>query len=303
MKRSVALTAASLIALTVAAGAAGRLNAETNHDKAQTATVSEQISGGPDARQGVEMSEHGLAAVNDIHLARIAVNDGYVDNAKKLLDDAKTLLKQVKDEDKPVTVTAEVKEGGKPAKKETTSEQPDMIPILAKMQVVEGYVASESDHANASDADHASASEQKSQPEADANAKAGDKAPETASASDKPTAAERATAVAQARQQLSNGDRKGAAETLRLVDLGLVSQVVSMPLKDTTQHVDKALALIDDGKLHEANLELKQVKDALVVDTSIVVEPATAAAMPAHQGGKIDGKSGGKAGDKSANAG
>jgi hypothetical protein len=40
--------------------------------------------------------------MNDIQMARMAVNDGFVDNARKLLAEAKTLLGQVEQEDTPV---------------------------------------------------------------------------------------------------------------------------------------------------------------------------------------------------------
>ena len=61
------------------------------------------------------------------------------------------------------------------------------------------------------------------------------------------------------------------------MDLGLVSQVVNMPLAETSAHVDKALALLEKDQFHQANLELKQATDGLVVRTQIVVEPVPAA--------------------------
>jgi hypothetical protein len=102
MKLSVALTAASLIALSIAG--AGGLYAGTNADKASSEAAHEQVSGGADVRKANQMSEQGLAAMNDIHLARIAVNDGYIDNAKRLLEEARSLLDQVAAVDPQVTV-------------------------------------------------------------------------------------------------------------------------------------------------------------------------------------------------------
>jgi hypothetical protein len=280
MKRFAVLTSASLVAMAIAFGGAGTLYADAMHAQAgKTETVAEQVSGGPDVKAQTEMSEHGLAAMNDIQMARLAVNDGYVDNARKLLGEAKTLLEQVKEEDVPVTVTTEVKVGDKPVKKETVTKQPDLIPILAKMQLVEGYAEASgdrSDDAGAQAASKPDAPKQAKVEPADANVAKADTASQAAAA-EKPTSEARAAAVAQARQQMREGDRAGAIETLRLVDLGLVSQVVSMPLAETSEHVDKALSLIDKDQLHEANLELKQAADALVVETQVIVEPAIAA--------------------------
>ena len=291
MKLSVALTAASLIALSVAG--AGGLYAGTNADdasanNASSETVHEQISGGPDVAQANQMSEHGLAAMNDIHLARIAVNDGYIDNAKQLLKEARTLLDQVAAVDPPVTVTTEIKVGDKPAKKETVTEKPDLIPILAEMQLVEGFTASDAaDAANPQAATQPGGASSGSTPMANqqpsSDAKPADQA---ATAKSEPTTEQRAVAVKEAQRQLQNGDRQAAVETLRLVDLGLISRVVSMPLQETSNHVNTAMALIDQGKLHEANLELKRVKEGLIVDTSVAVEPAAAAAPSAAPSAK-----------------
>jgi hypothetical protein len=270
MKRFTVMTSVSLIALALAAGTVGRLYAETTQPGA-TSTVEEQISGGPSTEQQTEMSEHGLAAMNDIQMARVAVNDGDVDGARQLLDEAKTLLEKVKEEDVPVTVTTKVKVGDEPTKEETVRGNPDLIPILGKTQLVEGYAATVADRPDAEAAHGAT------KPGADdlsANASGGDEPAANEASDAKPTASERAAAVQQARQQMRDGDRAGAIETLRLVDLGLVSQVVSMPLADTSDHVDKALALIDEEQFYQANLELKRATEELVVQTQIVVEPA-----------------------------
>jgi hypothetical protein len=96
-------------------------------------------SGGPSEKQDRQMSEEGLTAVRHIQLARIALNDGYTEQSKKLLTQAKDLLGKIKTSDKPVTVATEVKVGSKEvsdAKKKVT---PDLIPILAELQVVEDY--------------------------------------------------------------------------------------------------------------------------------------------------------------------
>jgi len=280
MKTAVLLTAVSLVALSAAG--LGQLHAATGN---KTPTeVSETVSGGATTAQDVEMSEHGLAAMNDIHLARVAINDGYVDSAKKLLDEAHTLLGEVASEDAPVTVTTEVKVGDKPPQKETVTAKPDLIPILSELQVVEAFADQEQDTAAAPKSSGQAAEKASDRvSENEAKAQRGDETQQANSGKQadhaaQPSKSDRIAAVGQAREQLSNGDREGAIETLRLVDLGLVSRTLSMPLADTNAHVDKAIALLDAGKLHEANLELKQAKDGLVADTVVMFEPADAVA-------------------------
>jgi hypothetical protein len=104
--------------------------------------ISETVSGGPTAHQATEMSREGLEAVRDIHMARVAINDGYKDNAKKLLDEAHGLLEKVKSEDRPMTVTEQVKIGDKDTHSEKNTVVPDTIPILSELQVVEDFTAS-----------------------------------------------------------------------------------------------------------------------------------------------------------------
>ena len=276
MKSAVFLTAASLIALSVAG--MGQLHAATDSNKAPT-NVSETVSGGATSAQDVDMSEHGLAAMNDIHLARTAINDGYVDSAKKLLDEAHTLLGRVVSEDMPVTVTTEVKVGDKTTQKESVTAKPDLIPILSELQVVEAFAPQQQDAGVASKT-AGQAAEQTAQ---QAAAQSGGNTPQTspgkqADNAARPSKSDRVAAVGQAREQLNKGDRQGAIETLSLVDLGLVSRTLSMPLAETNSHVEKAIALLDEGKLHEANLELKQAKEGLVADTMVMIEPTEAAA-------------------------
>ena len=280
MKSAVFLTAASLIALSVAG--LGQLHAATDSNKTPT-EVSEAVSGGATSAQDVDMSEHGLAAMNDIHLARTAINDGYVDSAKKLLDEAHMLLGRVASEDMPVTVTTEVKVGDKTTQKETVTAKPDLIPILSELQVVEGFAAQPQDAAAASQSADQPADQAAEQAVSQAVTQSAGKAPQSspdkqADNAARPSKSDRIAAVGQAREQLSKGDREGAIETLRLVDLGLVSRTLSMPLAETNSHVDKAIALLDEGKLHEANLELKQAKDGLVADTVVMIEPTDAVA-------------------------
>ena len=162
-------------------------------------------------------------------------------------------------------MTTEVKVGGTSAEKETVTQTLDVIPILAEMQLVEGLVATDDESADTNTNTAHAADKGKTAHATAATEKSADSgtASQPAASASKPTENEKAVAVQQARQQLQRGDRQAAIETLRLVDLGLVSRVVSMPLNESSSHVDKAIALIDEGKLHDANLELKQAKSAI----------------------------------------
>ena len=261
MKRSYEIAAASAIALAFLGVAHHR--AQATEQTAPTAAVTELVTGAPSPQQEAELSEHGLSAMNDIHLARMAVNDGYVQSAKKLLGEAQKLLAEVKKEDHPVTVTTDIKVGGKDVEHDSKKERLDLIPIMSELQVVEGFdeAARKTATETPKTADTAqSASPQTADTKSEAQAEA-DKAKS------------KAGAIAKAREHLRNGDRKAAIEDLKLEDLTLISKLLSMPLTETSAHVDKAAALIDQGKLHEANLELKKVQDGLILSATVVHEP------------------------------
>lgn len=273
MKRSYEIAAVSVIALTFLGVAHHRAQA-TERTAPTDAAVTEVVTGAPSPKQEIELSEHGLSAMNNIHLARMAVNDGYVDSAKKLLGEAQKLLTEVKKEDPPITVTTEIKVAGKDVEHERKKERLDLIPIMSELQVVEGFDASapkkDAEARQDADTSHA-ASPQTTAPKTAAATPDQTPAAPQANAPDKAQA--KATAIAKAREHLRNGDRKSAIEDLKLEDLTLISKLISMPLAETSAHVDKALALIDQGKLHDANLELKKVQDGLVLSATVVHEP------------------------------
>ena len=271
MKRSLKLTAVSLVALAMAGGLSGTLLAGTDVHKAAPGATEQQGPDAADAAEEAALSDHGMAAINDIQLARLAINDGYTDNAVKLLQDAKSLLKQVDDENVPVTVSTEVKVGDKPPQTKTVTEKPDLIPILSEIGFIEG-VAQTSVKGEPASAQHAgkqpaeqtaSAQPAAAGPEAQGNA-------ETAH----PSRTARMAAAEKARKQWRSGDRQAAMETLKPVELGLITRVVSMPLKETSNDLNQAISLLEKGKYHEANLALKAVEDGLIVSTDVVMEPA-----------------------------
>lgn len=273
MSKKVLLT--SVLALSVAGGVTGQLMAATNAASANAssgsaAADSNSTQSSPEAADISGISEHGMTAISDIQLARMAINDGYTDKAGELLNQARTLLDQVEEENPPVTVRTEVKVGDQPAKKKSVTGKPNMIPILSEIGIIEAVVPEEAGSAAASD-DPGSSSD------ADSSTAHSSKVQKSA-------------AIAKAKTQLQQGDAQAAVETLEPVELALVARVVSMPLKETSQHLDEARNQLADSKFHEANLSLKAIEDGLVVATKSVIESVAAMAPNSSKTGK-DGAS------------
>jgi hypothetical protein len=101
--------------------------------------VTETVSGAPSPAKAKEMSADGLAAARAIHLARMTLNDGYTEDARKLLLEAQRLLDKVKQINKPVMVATQVKMGEKDLKNDHQTLTQDLIPILSQIAVVETY--------------------------------------------------------------------------------------------------------------------------------------------------------------------
>lgn len=263
MKRSYyKITAASALALSMAGLGVHCAQAAEQAPASGKAQVTAEVSGIPSAKDEQKISEKGFEALNDAHLARVAINDGYVDNARTLLTDAKKLLGEVKKEDKPVTVTTDIKVGQKDVEHETTTKQVDLIPVISELQVVEGFQDGKQPAAD------------KNAPKTtNAKAQNKDKTQAANQQSNSDRAQARVDALAKAKEHIKNGDRGAAVKELKLVDLTLVTRVINMPLNETTDHVVSALKLLDEGKLHEANLELKKVQDGLVMTANVVHEP------------------------------
>lgn len=294
MKRTYQIAGVAVIVLAFVAVGRHHASADGTASPADT-RITETVSGGPTPKQAMDLSQKGLTAVEDAHLARQAINDGKLDSAKELLAESRDLLSQVRKEDRPVIVKTSVEQGRKRVEHEKMHEVLDLIPIASTLKVVEGFVPSANTVHSAADTGKTAAN--------------GSGSPKTASSSQQKTAspqqptnqqqtakADQAAlqakqdAIAKAREHLRNGDREAAAKALKLADLALVAREVSMPMADTSAHVDTAISLLDQGKPHEANLELKKLQDELVVSTTVVGEPlpgkvsSSAPAAPSRHG-------------------
>lgn len=84
---------------------------------------------------------------------------------------------------------------------------------------------------------------------------------------------EKAEHMNKAHEHIKKGNTKAAIEELKLADVGVVFQRVDMPLAETQDHVNAAVALVNDGKYYEANMALKAVEDGLQYNAVSIVAP------------------------------
>ncbi len=73
-------------------------------------------------------------------------------------------------------------------------------------------------------------------------------------------------ALADANKSLKQGDRKGAAEKLRLAGINVDFTMAVVPLARTTNDIDQAATLINDGKYYEANTVLLEAEKGMRFD-------------------------------------
>jgi hypothetical protein len=77
---------------------------------------------------------------------------------------------------------------------------------------------------------------------------------------------QKTAAMADANNSLKQGDRKGAADKLKLVGINVDFTIAVVPLAMTTNDIDKAANLIDDGKYYEANTALLHAENGVRFD-------------------------------------
>ena len=73
--------------------------------------------------------------------------------------------------------------------------------------------------------------------------------------------------IAKANEHLRNGEKKEAMDVLKLGEVDVAVTASLVPVKLAKEHIDAAAKLIGEGKYYEANLALKAVDDAVVVET------------------------------------
>ena len=75
----------------------------------------------------------------------------------------------------------------------------------------------------------------------------------------------KAAAVAKANEHIKKGERDKAMETLRLADIRVETSAAVLPVRSAMEHLDKAHAMLREGKFYEANLQLKALEDSVVI--------------------------------------
>ena len=74
----------------------------------------------------------------------------------------------------------------------------------------------------------------------------------------------KAKAVAEANKSLAQGDRKGAADKLKLADVDVNDVTAVVPIKQTLNDVHDAAQLIGSGKYYEGSQKLRAVQDSAI---------------------------------------
>ena len=78
---------------------------------------------------------------------------------------------------------------------------------------------------------------------------------------------DKAKNIAKANKYLRKGKQKEAMETLKLSKIDVAISTGLLPVKFAQENIVKASNLVRNGKFYEANLALKQVDDAVIIQT------------------------------------
>jgi hypothetical protein len=82
--------------------------------------------------------------------------------------------------------------------------------------------------------------------------------------------AEKAKHIAKANEHLHKGNKKEAIEALKLADMDVAITTSLVPVKFAKDHIEQAAKLVGERKYYEANLALKAVDDAVIVETHAI---------------------------------
>lgn len=82
--------------------------------------------------------------------------------------------------------------------------------------------------------------------------------------------AEKAKYIAKANEHLHKGKKKEAIEALKLADMDVAITTSLVPVKFAKDHIEQAAKLVGERKYYEANLALKAVDDAVLVETHTI---------------------------------
>lgn len=240
--------AAILIASTVMSGVAYAADSAANTQAPAAAKQDTKLNKAIDKDVG-KLSKDGAQALQDIQATRIAIFNAEPDQAKSLIQKARDeMQKAAKDDSVFMKAVSELT----PAKKAEPGDKAE---------------------ANKAEANKADATKPIAWLPVDSQISLGE---------DFQATPEKMAAVADANQSLKNADRKGALEKLALADVDVKFTTAVLPLEQTTNDVNKAADLIDQGKFYEANALLKGATDhAMLNIVDIYGQPYKAKATKA----------------------
>jgi hypothetical protein len=196
-------------------------------------------------KEFAKLSREGSRAFQDLTLTRIAIYDGRVDEAKKLIRQADKDLGEAKTDDTGFTkAEADLKsahsqsyqatETGRSTSSTDAMKKPiAWLPVNGAITINEDYTA-------------------------DTN---------------------KTAAVTDANKSMKSGDRKGALEKLKLAGLDVDITLAVIPVEQTIKDVHHAAELISDGKYYEGSQLLRQVQESErfeIADIDIPKVPASA---------------------------
>ena len=197
------------------------------------------------AKDAGKLSADGTRAYNDLAMTRLAIYDGRVADAKKLIADADTAFGKAKSDDSVFM------------KAEGDLKSPD---AAAGAQKTEASETAPTD---------SNAAKQKKSAKVYAQSTLKRWLPVDADMSvDEDFTANPAkkAAVADANKSLEKGDRQGAMSKLKLADVSMTYVMAVVPLDQTLADVHQAAQLVDGGKYYEASQMLRQVQDSTRYD-------------------------------------
>lgn len=217
-------------------------------ETATTATTAVDAGMKTADREFGKLSHEGFQAFRNIRMARLAIFDGKTDDAKKLLTDTQSTLKGASVDEASFMKAETDMNVPKAAAKGTPA--PAAKPAGEKTSTepvawlpIDGQVMLSEDYQ---------------------------------------VTPEHAGAVAKANDSLKKGDRQAAIDSLKLAGIDMQYAMALLPLKSTVDNVDQAVKEMDGGKYYEANLTLKKVEDALVIDAiDVAGKPETTKAAAA----------------------
>lgn len=196
------------------------------------------------AKDAGKLSADGARGYNDLAMTRLAIYDGRVADAKKLIADADKAFDTAKTDDS-VFMKAE-----------------------GDLKSPEAAAAQKTDASGTTAADpNAAKQENSAKIYAQSTPKRWLPVDADMSVDEDFTAnPAKKAAVADANKSLEKGDRQGAMGKLKLADVSMTYVMAVVPLDQTLADVHQAAQLVDGGKYYEASQMLRQVQDSTRYD-------------------------------------